>query len=83
MSAPYCILCGFIIRHFPSSICAAILQVPLSIKLRLWTSKAHLKTMFVCELMFLPPYMVVIQEGLGLTCHWLKQSSENFFKFHC
>lgn len=45
-------------------------------------AKTHLKMMLVCELMFLPPYIVVIQEGLGLTPHCLKQSSENSFKFH-
>lgn len=37
---------------------------------------------FVWELMFLPPYIVVIQEGLGVTPHCLKQSSENSFKSH-
>lgn len=44
--------------------------------------KTHLKTMLLCELMFLPPYTVVIQVGLGLTPHCLKQSSEYSLKFH-
>lgn len=38
--------------------------------------------MFVWELMFLPPYIAVIQEGLGLTPHCLKQPSENSCKSH-
>lgn len=45
------------------------------------STKIHLKMMFVCELMFLPPY-IESKRASGLTPHCLKQSSEYSFMFH-
>lgn len=70
------------VQNFPGFLFSSILQMSPSARIFFESTKIHLKTMFVCELMFLPPYIVGIQEGLGLTPHCLKQSSEYSFMFH-
>lgn len=70
------------VQHFPGFLFLSILQMSPSTRIFFESTKIHLKIMFVCELMFLPPYIVGIQEGLGLTPHCLKQSSEYSFMFH-
>lgn len=70
------------VQHFPGFLFSSILQMSPSTRIFFESTKIYLKMMFVCELMFLPPYIVGIQEGLGLTPHCLKQSSEYSFMFH-
>lgn len=70
------------VQNFPGFLFSSILQMSPSARIFCESTKIHLKTMFECELMFLPPYIVGIQEGLGLTPHCLKQPSEYSFMFH-
>lgn len=58
-TAIFCIV--LTVRHFPGSLFSAMLQMSPLTKVFFVSAKIHLKMMFVCELMFLPPYTVVIQ----------------------